>query len=123
LAPQLGETDVAGERESDPCRRLAGGRRADIADVEQAMGAGHPAHGAGGNQAGHPGTAGADLSKLAPSDIVVALRGRDRRYRELFEALGEDESADDVAHCRAADGWSAIDHIVAATQPPPPRRS
>jgi hypothetical protein len=71
---------------------------------------------AGRNQAGHPGTAGADLSKLAPSDIVVALRGLERRYRELFEALGKDESADDVAPRRAADGWSAIDHIVAATQ-------
>ncbi|HET6949859.1 MAG TPA: hypothetical protein VFI47_05775 [Acidimicrobiales bacterium] len=54
-----------------------------------------------------------DLSKLAPSDAVVALRGMERRYRGLFAGLGEDESPDDVAH-RAVHGWSAIEHIVAA---------
>lgn len=53
-----------------------------------------------------------DLSKLAPSDIVVALRGLERRYRGLFAGLGEDESPEDVAH-RAAGGWSPIEHIVA----------
>jgi hypothetical protein len=54
-----------------------------------------------------------DLSRLAPSDVVVALRGFERRYRGLFAGLGEDESPDDVAH-RMVEGWSAIEHIVAA---------
>lgn len=54
-----------------------------------------------------------DLSKLAPSDIVVTLRGLERRFRGLFAGLGEDESPEDVAH-RAAGGWSPIEHIVAA---------
>jgi hypothetical protein len=54
-----------------------------------------------------------DLSKLAPSDAEVALRGLERRYRGLFAGLGEDESPDDLAH-RAHGGWSAIEHIVAA---------
>jgi hypothetical protein len=53
-----------------------------------------------------------DLSKLAPSDVVVTLRGLERRYRALFAGLGEDESPDDVAH-RAAGGWSSIEHVVA----------
>jgi hypothetical protein len=53
-----------------------------------------------------------DLSKLAPSDIVVALRGLERRYRGLFSGLGEDESPDDVAH-RTVGGWSPIEHVVA----------
>ena len=53
-----------------------------------------------------------DLSKLAPSDIVVALRGLERRYRGLFAGLGEDESPDDAAH-RTVGGWSPIEHIVA----------
>lgn len=54
-----------------------------------------------------------DLSRLAPSDIVVTLRGLERRYRGLFTGLGEDESPDDVAH-RPYEGWSAIEHVVAA---------
>jgi hypothetical protein len=54
-----------------------------------------------------------DLSDLAPSDAVVALRGFERRYRGLFAGLGEDESPDDVAH-RVVGGWSPIEHIVAA---------
>ena len=54
-----------------------------------------------------------DLSSLAPSDIVVALRGLERRFRALFAGLGEDESPDDVAH-RVIRGWSPIEHIVAA---------
>ncbi len=54
-----------------------------------------------------------DLSSLAPSDIVVALRGLERRYRGLFAGLGEDETPDDVAH-RVVGGWSPIEHIVAA---------
>ncbi len=53
-----------------------------------------------------------DLSKLAPSDIVVALRGFERRYRGLFAGLGEDQSPDDVAH-RVVGGWSPIEHVVA----------
>jgi hypothetical protein len=54
-----------------------------------------------------------DLSSLAPSDIVVALRGLERRFRGLFAGLGEDETPDDVAH-RVVGGWSPIEHIVAA---------
>jgi hypothetical protein len=54
-----------------------------------------------------------DLSKLAPSDIVVTLRGLERRYRGLFAGLGEDESPEDVAH-RSYGGWSPIEHVVAA---------
>jgi hypothetical protein len=56
-----------------------------------------------------------DLSKLAPSDIVVALRGFERRYRGLFAGLGEDESPDDVAH-RVVGGWSPIEHVVAGAR-------
>lgn len=54
-----------------------------------------------------------DLSKLAPSDIVVTLRGLERRYRGLFASLGEDELPDDVAQ-RVSAGWSPIEHVVAA---------
>jgi hypothetical protein len=53
-----------------------------------------------------------DLSNLAPSDIVVALRGLERRYRGVFAGLGEDESPDDVAR-RVVGGWSPIEHVVA----------
>jgi hypothetical protein len=56
-----------------------------------------------------------DLSRLSPSDAVVALRGLERRYRGLFARLSDDESPDDLAHRRAGD-WSAIDHAVAATR-------
>jgi hypothetical protein len=56
-----------------------------------------------------------DLSKLTPADAAVTLRGLERRYRGLFAGLGEDDSPDDVAH-RRVDGWSAIDHVVAAAR-------
>ena len=56
-----------------------------------------------------------DLSKLTPADAAVTLRGLERRYRALFAGLGDDESPDDVAH-RRVDGWSAIDHVVAAAR-------
>jgi hypothetical protein len=56
-----------------------------------------------------------DLSRLSPSDAVVALRSLERRYRGLFAGLDEDESPDDLAHRRAGD-WSAIDHVVAASR-------
>jgi hypothetical protein len=59
---------------------------------------------------------GVDLSRLSPSDAAVVLRGLERGYRELFEPLGEDESPDELAHRRTANGWSVIDHIAAATQ-------
>jgi hypothetical protein len=54
-----------------------------------------------------------DLRHLAPSDIVVTLRGLERRYRGLFAGLGEDDSPEDAAH-RVVGGWSPIEHIVAA---------
>lgn len=53
---------------------------------------------------------------LAPSDMVVALKGLERRYRELFAALREDESPEEVAFRPGPDGWSAADHVVAATR-------
>jgi hypothetical protein len=56
-----------------------------------------------------------DLSQLSPSDAVVALRSLERRYRGLFAGLNDDESPDDLAHRRAG-GWSAVDHVVAATR-------
>ncbi|MGH9214339.1 MAG: hypothetical protein ACRD2C_27280 [Acidimicrobiales bacterium] len=55
-----------------------------------------------------------DLSKLAPSDAVVTLRSLERRYRGLLAGLGEDESPDDLARRQAANGWSALEHVVAA---------
>lgn len=55
-----------------------------------------------------------DLSKLAPGDAVVALRSLERRYRALFAELGEDESPDEMARRPAANGWSALEHVVAA---------
>jgi hypothetical protein len=57
-----------------------------------------------------------DLSTLAPSDAVVALRGLERRYRGLFAGLGEDESPDDIARRPAANGWSPLEHVVAAAR-------
>lgn len=58
-----------------------------------------------------------DLSSLAPSDAVVALRSLERRYRSLFTGLDEDdESPDQIAIRRGADGWSAIEHVVAAAR-------
>ena len=56
-----------------------------------------------------------DLSKLTPADAAVTLRGLERRYRGLFTGVGDDETPDDVAH-RRVDGWSAIDHVVAAAR-------
>jgi hypothetical protein len=55
-----------------------------------------------------------DLSTLAPSDAVVALRGLERRYRGLFAGIGEDESPDDIARRPAGNGWSALEHVAAA---------
>lgn len=52
----------------------------------------------------------------APSDMVVALKGLERRYRELFAALREDESLEEVAFRPGPDGWSAADHVIAATR-------
>jgi hypothetical protein len=51
-----------------------------------------------------------------PSDAVVTLRSLGRRYRELFDGLRGDESADDLAHRNGTDGRSALDHVVAATR-------
>src|SRR4030095_5692969 len=51
---------------------------------------------------GSAGMWGVDLSRLSPSDAAVALRGLERRYRELFEPLGEDESLCELAQRRTA---------------------
>jgi hypothetical protein len=58
-----------------------------------------------------------DLSSLAPSDAVVALRSLERRYRSLFTDV-EDEEPDelDIAVRPGADGWSALEHVVAAAR-------
>lgn len=55
-----------------------------------------------------------DLSKLAPSDGVVALRSFERRYRGLFAEADEDETPDELASRPAASGWTVLEHIVAA---------
>ncbi|HMG40723.1 MAG TPA: hypothetical protein VK611_05310 [Acidimicrobiales bacterium] len=55
-----------------------------------------------------------DMSKLAPADAVVALRSLERRYRALFTGLGDDESPDEVAHRKASNGWTGVEHVVAA---------
>jgi hypothetical protein len=52
----------------------------------------------------------------SPADAVVALRSQDRRWRGLFAGLGEDESADDLAHRVGSDGRSAIDHARRAAR-------
>ena len=57
-----------------------------------------------------------DLSTLAPSDAIVALRGLERRYRGAFAGLGEDESPDEIARRPAGNGWSALEHVVAAAR-------
>lgn len=58
-----------------------------------------------------------DLSNLAPSDAVVALRSLERRYRSLFTDLDEeDESPYQIAVRPAADGWTALGHVVAAAR-------
>jgi hypothetical protein len=57
-----------------------------------------------------------DVLAPARSDIVAGLRGLERRYRELFDGLAEDESPDDLARRPGPDGWTVLDHIVAATQ-------
>lgn len=58
-----------------------------------------------------------DLSSLAPSDAVVALRSLERRYRSLFTDLDDDdESPYQIAIRPGADGWSALGHIVAAAR-------
>jgi hypothetical protein len=51
-----------------------------------------------------------------PKDGVVALRSLGRRFRAVFAGLGEDESADALAMRPGADGRSALDHVVAATE-------
>lgn len=56
-----------------------------------------------------------DLSKLTPADGVVALRGLERRYRGLF-AEAEEEDPDQLAVRPAANGWTVLEHIVAASR-------
>lgn len=55
-----------------------------------------------------------DLSKLAPSDGVVALRSFERRYRNLFAESDDSESPDELAKRPAGNGWTILEHIVAA---------
>ncbi len=51
-----------------------------------------------------------------PGDAIVALRSLGRRFRGVFAGLGDDESPDDLGHRVGPDGWSAVDHVVAATR-------
>lgn len=55
-----------------------------------------------------------DLSKLAPTDGAVALRSLERRYRALFAEAEEEASPQDLATRPATNGWTALEHIVAA---------
>lgn len=55
-----------------------------------------------------------DLSKLTPADGAVALRSLERRYRALFAEVDETGSPDDLATEPATNGWTALEHIVAA---------
>lgn len=53
---------------------------------------------------------------MAPSDAVVALRSLERRYRNLFTELDDDDDSPyQLAIRPGADGWSALQHVVAAT--------
>jgi hypothetical protein len=54
------------------------------------------------------------VSPRPPSDGVVAIRSLPRRFRALFAGLGEDESPDALARRPAADGSTALGHLVAA---------
>jgi hypothetical protein len=56
------------------------------------------------------------VANRPPADAVVALRSLGRRWRGLFAGLGEDESADDLAHRVGSDGRSALDRAVRATR-------
>lgn len=55
-----------------------------------------------------------DLSKLTPPDGAVTLRGLERRYRNLFAEADEKGSPDELANLPADNGWTALEHIVAA---------
>lgn len=56
------------------------------------------------------------MSPRPPRDGAVALRSLPRRFRGLFAGLGEDESPDALARRPAADGTSALGHLVGASQ-------
>lgn len=55
-----------------------------------------------------------DLSKLTPADGAVTLRSMERRYRSLFAEADEAGSPDEIATAPAGNGWTALEHIVAA---------
>lgn len=52
---------------------------------------------------------GLDVSRLAPSDCIAALRSYPRRFRATITNVGDDERPDDVAHRAGPDGHSAVD--------------
>lgn len=54
------------------------------------------------------------MAQLAPSDGIVALRSLERRFRGLF-AETDDETPEQLASRPGSDGWTILDHIVAAT--------
>lgn len=55
------------------------------------------------------------MAQLAPSDGIVALRSLERRFRGMFAEADEEETPDQLAARPGADGWTILDHIVAAT--------
>lgn len=55
-----------------------------------------------------------DLTKLTPADGAVTLRSLERRYRGLFAEADEHGSPDELAAEPATNGWTALEHIVAA---------
>lgn len=55
------------------------------------------------------------MAQLAPSDGIVALRSLERRFRGLFAEADEEETPDRLASRPGPDGWTILDHLVAAT--------
>ncbi len=56
-----------------------------------------------------------DLSRLAPSDAVTALRSYPRRYRALLRPL-DDDAVDELAHRVGPDGRSSIEILSDVTR-------
>jgi hypothetical protein len=61
-------------------------------------------------------TDGPDVSRLAPSDAVVAMRSYPRRFRGAFTSFEDDESPDDLVRRPGPDNLSALDHADRAAR-------
>lgn len=55
------------------------------------------------------------MAQLAPSDGIVALRSLERRFRSMFAEADDGETPEQLASRPGAEGWTILDHIVAAT--------